>query len=64
MNNEEIKKECEQIYVQIKSLEERLKDLRTKCNHEKTLEANYSFRVGDIQLADICQYCGELIKYK
>jgi hypothetical protein len=64
MKNEEIKLEKEKIYTQIKSLDERLKELRTICKHEKTFETNYSWRVGNIQLADICEYCGELIRYK
>jgi len=64
MNNEEIKKECEQMYSQIKNAEERLKELRKECKHEKTFEGNYSWRIGAIQLADICEYCGELIRYK
>ena len=64
MKNEEIKKECEQMYAQIKSSEERLKELRKICQHEKTFVGNYSWRIGAIQTADICEYCGELIRYK
>ena len=46
MTNEEIKLEKEQIFVEIKSLEERLKELRTICKHEKTFVYNYSWRIG------------------
>ena len=53
MENEQIKKECEQMYAQIKSAEERLKELTAICKHEKTFEGNYSWRVGNIQPADI-----------
>ena len=63
MTNEEIKLEKEQIFVEIKSLEERLKELRTICKHEKTFVYNYSWRIGNIQLANICEYCGEVISY-
>jgi hypothetical protein len=64
MEKEQIKKECEQMYAQIKSAEEKLKELRTICKHEKTFEGNHSWRVGNIQLADICEYCGSTIRYK
>jgi CO dehydrogenase nickel-insertion accessory protein CooC1 len=63
MTNEEIKLETEKMYAQIKGAEARLKELRTICKHEKTFEGNYSWRVGSIQLAEICEYCGEFIKY-
>lgn len=63
MENEEIKKECEEMYAQIKSAEERLKELRSNCKHEKTFEGNYSWRPANIQLAEICEYCGSMIKY-
>jgi hypothetical protein len=64
MENEQIKKECEQMYAQIKSAKERLKELTAICKHEKTFEGNYSWRVGNIQPADICEYCGSLVRYK
>ena len=64
MKNEEIKMECEKMYVQIKSAENRLKELRSICKHEKVSEGNYSWRIGSIQRADICDYCNELIGYK
>ncbi len=59
-----IKLEVEKIYEQIKSAEERLKELRTICKHEKTFEGNYSWQIGSIEPADICEYCGELIRCK
>ena len=58
---EEIKNECEQMYQQIKLAKERLKELRDICKHEKTFEGNYSYRVGSIQLANICEYCGSVV---
>lgn len=64
MKNEEIKIECEKMYVQIKSAEDQLKELRAICKHEKTFEGNYSWRIGAIQRADICEYCGEFIAFK
>lgn len=64
MTNEKIKLETEKMYAQIKSAEERLKELRTICRHEKTFEGNYSWRIGAIHLADICEYCGEFVRYK
>ncbi len=61
MKNEEIKQECEQMYAQIDSAHERLKELRAECKHEKTFEGSYSYRIGNTQLADICEYCGTTI---
>ena len=63
MTNEEIKLEKERCFTQIKSAEERLKEIRSICKHEKTFECNYSYRVGSISIAEICEYCGEFIKY-
>jgi hypothetical protein len=64
MTKEEIKKECEKMYAQIKYSEDRLRALRAECKHEKTFKGNYSWRVGSIQLADICEYCGLMIRLK
>ena len=64
MTNEEIKTETELMYDQIQKAQDRLTELRSICKHEKTFEGNYSWRIGCCQLADICEYCGELINYK
>lgn len=58
-----IKEDCEMQYAKIKEAEERLKTLRLLCTHENTFEGNYSWRVGNIQVAEMCSDCGELIKY-
>jgi len=63
MTNEEIKAETEQQYTNIKQAEKRLEELRSICKHEKTFKGNYSYRIGVILPAEICEYCGELIKY-
>ena len=63
MKNEEIKLECDKIYSNIEEGEKRLKELRSMCKHEKTYEGTYSWRVGSYQEAEICEYCGKLIKY-
>ena len=64
MTNEEIKQEKERCFEQIKIAQERLEEIRKVCKHEKTYEGNYSWRIGNVQLADICEYCGELVRYK
>ena len=64
MNNEEIKLEKDNLFEQIESANERLKEIREICKHEETEECNYSWRPGNIQRADICKYCGEFIRYK
>lgn len=62
MTNEEIKAEYEQMYAQISNAEKRLKELRNECKHEKTFQGNYSWRVGNIQLSEICYYCLKSIR--
>ena len=64
MTKKKKKNECEQLYAQIKSAEEKLVKLRSDCKHEKTIEGMYSWRVGNFQLADICEYCHSMIRYK
>ena len=63
MTNDEIKSEKEKMYAQIKSAEERLEEIRQICKHEKTFEGNYSYRIGCVQFACICEYCGTLIGF-
>jgi methyl coenzyme M reductase subunit D len=64
MTNEEIKIECEKMYLQIKEAEDRLAEIRKICKHENTFEGNYSWRPGAMFLAEICSDCKELVKYK
>ncbi len=64
MKNEDIKVACEHLFTVIKMSEDKLSEIRKICKHEKTYEGNYSWRPGAIQLADICEYCGELVQYK
>lgn len=65
MTNEEIKSEVDKLNGEILFAQSRLHDLREEiCKHEKTFEGNYSWRPGVMQLADICEYCGKVIKFK
>lgn len=64
MKKEDIKLECEDIYAQNEKNQERLDKIRKGCKHEKTFKGLYSWRVGCIQDADICEYCGELVRYR
>lgn len=61
--NENIKRECEDLYAKIKAAETRLAELRKICPHEQTFEGDYSDRIGSNAKAEICTYCGELIKF-
>lgn len=54
----EIKKECDELYAQIKSATDRLTEIRSTCSHERKEEANYSYRVGVYNRAIICSDCG------
>ena len=63
MSNSEIKTECEELYLKIKESEARLQQIRElECSHEDTHKGLYSFRVGNIQNAIICNYCNKCIK--
>jgi hypothetical protein len=62
MMSQEIKKDCEQQYKNIRKAENRLKVLRKQCKHENTFEGNYSYRVGASARVIICSDCGEFIK--
>jgi hypothetical protein len=61
MKPEEIRKECEEIYATIKTSQERLDELRKACTHKTTFIGNYSYRIGQVSISNICLDCGELI---
>ncbi len=60
MNNEEIKNRVEKIYSSINSLNEELKEIRSKCPHEKSSYCNYMWAPGHIMPANVCDSCGEI----
>lgn len=62
MKNSEILAECDNLYLQIKNAEERLKEIREICKHEDTFEGIYSYRIGSIMNAEICSFCHKVIK--
>ena len=62
MVSADIKKECELMYLQIKNAENRLKELREICEHEDTDIGNYSYRIGVVEQAEICNSCGIVIR--
>lgn len=61
MSQEEIKQECEKMYLQISQSEERIKEVRAICKHPNTFYGNYSYRIGALQSGNICSDCGEII---
>ena len=61
--NEYIKFQYDDACEQIKHSQERIEELQTICRHTETFEGNYSYRIGTIQLAEICKWCGNLIKF-
>lgn len=65
MTNEEIKAEVDKLNGGILFAQSRLNELREEiCKHEKIFEGNYSWRPGVIQRADICDYCGKVMRFK
>ena len=63
MKNSEIKSEKEKCFAQIEDSNKRLVEIRKLCKHEKVVECTYSYRVGHHSQAEICDYCGEFIRY-
>jgi len=63
MTGEEIKIECTSLYEKIKSSQQRLEEIRKFCPHEKTFNGNWSWRVGCIDPAEICDHCGKMLRY-
>ena len=64
MTNDEIKKETDAILNNIKHYNDRLKDIRELCKHENVIIVDWSYRIGSRREAEVCEYCGEFIKYK
>jgi hypothetical protein len=62
MTNIEIKDEVQSLYKTIAESKQRLKDLRVICKHEKTEIKNFQYSIGSISKAEICCFCGEVIK--
>jgi hypothetical protein len=62
MNNQQIKQECEALYKTIQESEDKLREIRKVCKHEKTFEGEYSYRPGASLPALICEFCGECVK--
>lgn len=58
----EIRQECEKMYLQIKQAEDRLKEMREICKHPNTFVGLYEWRVGNIKKGEICSDCGTFIK--
>ena len=56
-----MKEECENLYKIIKNSQDRLEQLREICKHEETHIGNYSWRVGSVENAEICNICGKKI---
>ncbi len=63
MTQEKIKQDCQEMYDNIRRAEACLKKIREVCKHPNTSESNYSYRVGNIQPAEVCSDCGQFIKY-
>ena len=63
MTPEEIKQKVEVCYKQIKDSENRLAEIRKECLHTSSFEGNYSYRVGTIDICDICSFCGKVLSF-
>jgi hypothetical protein len=63
MSNEEIKSECDRLCAAIDESKNRLMEIRAACKHEQTFETEYMWRVGSVNQALVCLFCGECVKF-
>jgi len=63
MSNEDIKLYCDIEYENIRLANLQLERIRKQCKHERTELSNYLYRVGTLQKAEICVYCGTPVKF-
>jgi len=62
MSNDSIKMIVDTELTVIKNATRIIEQMREACPHEHTHTGKYSWRVGVIQDAEICDYCGKMIK--
>lgn len=61
MNNEEVSKRVGEIHLSLRKLKEELGTIKENCSHDNYHIGNWSWRVGAIDLARICNYCQDNI---
>ena len=59
---DEIKKECDSIFDNIKNQKERLEHIQEICNHPTSFIGNFSYKVGCVNPALICSDCNKILK--
>lgn len=64
MANQNIKDSIKSYREGIRILQEAIEKLQNECTHEKTIEGLYSWRIGCIEPAIMCEDCGKLISFK
>jgi len=62
MSNSVIKTIADRQMQVIKNATDMLDSLRNVCPHEHTHLGKYSWRVGVIQDAEMCDYCGKMVR--
>lgn len=50
--------------IKLNRLNKDLKELREICSHEHIIDANWPWRIGCIEPAEVCDGCGKLIRIK
>ena len=61
MNNEETKKRVTEIYKELETLQEELKDLKKNCSHDSYRIGYFSWRIGCIDTKKLCSHCDEVL---
>ena len=51
----------DKLYKQIAKAQKKLEDIREVCKHKKTHVGLYSWRVGAVQNATLCDYCDAVV---
>ncbi len=61
MDNNNTRKRVDEIYGEIQSLYDELKELRNQCPHDSYTVGNYGWAPGHFQLSRICDICSEYL---
>lgn len=61
MSNEDTRKRVDEIFKEVRALQEELKTVRENCSHDDYRIGNWSWRPGAIMQVRICNHCDDNI---
>lgn len=57
-----VRKDINEIYSQIKELEEKKEFIQNRCNHKKITNVDYMWRIGSTIKVDMCAHCDKVLE--